>query len=86
MGFSWELIFLMGIEKLEEYIPEKETLNTPLGIPFTKSMAERYHKINRELYTFDKRLSLHEFSRRKINEMMDEVERLLAEQTGQTAK
>jgi hypothetical protein len=71
----------MGIKKLIESLPDRETLNSPVSIPFTPSMKERFALINRELYALDKRLNIHDFARKAINNMLDEVEKLLTDES-----
>lgn len=67
----------MDIKKELQNITEKQTNRKVISIPVWPDFWNRYRSLARELKEADRRISIHELSRKKLGEMLDDLEKVL---------
>lgn len=69
----------MKIKNLDQGLIEKNPLKFTVTIPFRKSEEQRWCEIRERLKRINPKYRILEFARPRLIEMMDELERLIAE-------
>jgi len=67
----------MEIKSLDEGIIEKEPINSPIHISFTRLEWHRWKMIQRRLKTAKPNAKIGEFARIALRDLMDRLEQLL---------